>query len=84
MSPPRKKAAPGPSLDVTLLNQSILEDKILLDWHTDICKRSEVVDPGNELHWRSLWIGYAVAKGLDPARADRIYSRKAAPFEVIR
>jgi hypothetical protein len=84
MTPKRRKAPPGPTLEVTLLNQSVLEDKILLGWHTDICKRAEVVDPHDELHWRSLWMGYAIAKGLDPTRADRIYSRKAAPFEVIR
>ena len=80
MTPPRKVAPPGRAVTPPDV-QGPNEDQILQGWYTDICKRADVVDPDSELDWKALWIGYAVAKGLDAERAWRIYLRKAQPFE---
>lgn len=45
-------------------------DKI---FRTEVHEHSEEIDPGYELSWRSVIIGWALGKGLD-AEAARIFA----------
>jgi hypothetical protein len=42
---------------------------MLAAFKADVYDRGPAVDPGNELDWLSLAIGYALGKGYSPARA---------------
>ena len=45
------------------------KDKLIAAWKKDVFDKSDKVDPGNELDWFSLAIGYFIAKGLNPEDA---------------
>ena len=39
------------------------EKELLEAWDKEICKKGKQIDPSQELCWRSLFIGFAIAKG---------------------
>ena len=43
------------------------------DWRTLICNKADEVDPGSELCWRSLWIGFCVGHGVSLSEAISHY-----------
>jgi hypothetical protein len=57
------------------------EETILKEWQSVVCHNAFVQT--GDVYWHSLWIGFALAHGMDYRRADRIYQRKARPFVVV-
>ena len=50
------------------------EEMAVIDaWEQDVCRRADDVDPNQELHWESIFIGYAIAKGIPQDRAWELY-----------
>lgn len=51
--------------------------KLLREFKKEVTDYSDSIDPEGEEHWKSLTIGWAVAKGLEPeaAREFAIYVR---------
>ena len=56
---------------------------IIKAWTTEVCTHSSQIDPSNELHWRSLFIGFAIGKGLSLKEAIdwSLYANEAFPCE---
>jgi hypothetical protein len=42
-------------------------------WATEICHKADILDPDNQLDWESMWIGFAIGKGLSINDAANFY-----------
>jgi hypothetical protein len=51
--------------------------EVLKAWKEEICGNDNV-DPDDELDWRSLFIGFAIGKGLPVSKATESSLREAA------
>jgi len=40
------------------------QKQVVEQWGEEICKYSREVDPSGELHWNSMFIGFAIGRGL--------------------
>ena len=40
------------------------QKKVVGEWGDMICRHSKQVDPGDELQWESMFIGFAIGRGL--------------------
>lgn len=40
------------------------QQQVVDEWGSMICCNHEQIDPENELHWESMFIGFAVGRGL--------------------
>lgn len=50
--------------------------QVIEQWDRKICKHASEVDPNNQLHWRSLFIGFAIGCGVsvDVATSSELYN----------
>lgn len=57
-------------------------DATVREW-SNFCKQADDVDPSNDLDWQSLWIGFALGRGLsiELATSYRIYMDRVFPLE---
>ena len=66
-------------LSVHLHQRGIMDitEKLVKEFEEEIHNRAHEIDPGDLEDWRSLTLGWALAKGLDPEAATRfaIYIR---------
>lgn len=44
-------------------------EKLLPAWKVEVYDRKDEIDPSSEQDWYSLTLGWAIAKGLEPAKA---------------
>ncbi len=53
-------------------------------WKIDVCARSGEIDPENEHDWQSLFVGFAVGRGLplSEALSSDLYYDHAFPEEA--
>jgi len=43
----------------------MMVDKELIElWKKEVIDRADEIDPGSELHWPSLAVGWAIAQGM--------------------
>lgn len=55
---------------------------ILQEYAQEVCAMRAKIDPANEHDWHSLWVGYAVSKGLaGEALTYRFYMSVVFPME---
>ena len=50
-------------------------DELTTQWKLEVFDKGEEIDPHNELDWLSLCTGWALAKGMSPAKA-RDFARR--------
>ncbi len=49
-----------------------LDDQAMLDqFKAEVSDRSEEIDPNEEHDWLSLTLGWAIAKGMSPEKANQ-------------
>jgi hypothetical protein len=60
------------------------EKEVLERWKTEVCARSNKIDPDGEQDWLSMWIGFAIGAGLpmEVATDYSFYIEKAFPLEA--
>lgn len=49
------------------------KEELLQNWKILFCDKSEYIDPSNELHWESLFIGMAIAYNFTIDEAKEYY-----------
>lgn len=57
--------------------------EVIEAWEKEICQKANEVDEANEFHWESLFVGFAIGKGLpiEEAIDYKFYINEAFPIE---
>lgn len=63
--------------------EKITLKEVAEEWGAEVCAKANEVDPLDEHEWRSMWIGFAIGRGLAPEVATDydFYMEFAFPFE---
>jgi len=48
--------------------------EVLREWRDEICKKRQQIDPNGEMLLMSLWLGFAIGKGLTVDEARDCYN----------
>lgn len=80
-----KMSGVGPALEAHVAGLSGLERLVVVQYGQEVCAMAPKIDEGDEYCWQSLWIGFALAKGLGIGRATeyRFYMDYVFPMESM-
>lgn len=59
--------------------------EVIKAWREEICRAHGDLDPGEDLDWHALFIGFAIGRGLsiDEATDYDLYDQHALPLESL-